>query len=219
MTLKRLFGFSACAAALAAGLAVVGQSIGGGILSEQDWGISKLFAQTALPRPAPVAPNTIANAAPAPTSAPTPATAAARTETIVYDSWTVTCRDTVDKSSKKRCSASFQVIEQKQRQVLLTWIIGRTDSGVLMTLMQTPTGVQIQQGVDLKLGEGAVRKLNYVACLPQRCEASINMDEALIKEASSAGNAVATIYSTDGRNINFNMPIKGIDKALAALGR
>jgi hypothetical protein len=52
MTLKRLFGFSACAAALAAGLAVVGQSIGGGILSEQDWGISKLFAQTALPRPA-----------------------------------------------------------------------------------------------------------------------------------------------------------------------
>ena len=33
------------------------------------------------------------------------------------------------------------------------------------------------------------------------------------------GNAVATIYSTDGRNINFNMPIKGIDKALAALGR
>ena len=45
------------------------------------------------------------------------------------------------------------------------------------------------------------------------------MDEALIKEVSSAGTAVATIYSTDGRNINFNMPIKGIDKALAAVGR
>jgi invasion protein IalB len=160
---------------------------------------------------------------PAPAARPTtpaPATEAAlpvRTETVVYNAWTVTCRDTVGGAAKPTCSADFKVIDKERRNVLLQWIIARNSEGTLFTVFQTPTGILIQNGVDLKLGNAAARKLNYVACQPNGCESSIAMDEAMIRELAGATDAVATIYATDGRSISSNMPIKGVDQALAAL--
>ena len=140
-----------------------------------------------------------------------------RTETIVYDAWTVTCRDIVGGKAKRTCSAMLQVIDQEHRQVVFAWIIGRTAEGTLTTFLQTPTGVQIQRGVELKVENGAVRKLNYVACEPGRCEASTPMDDSMVKEIITGSKATATIYATDGRGINFNMPIAGASKAIPAL--
>jgi len=158
-----------------------------------------------------------AGQAPVPSGTPTPPEGPQRTETIVYDAWTVTCRDTVGAKTKKACSATLQVIDQEHRQVVFVWIIGRTAEGKLMTLLQTPTGVQIQPGVELKVENGAVRKLNYVACEPGRCEASTAMDDSMVKEIVAGTKATATIYATDGRGINFNMQIAGASKAIPAL--
>lgn len=141
-----------------------------------------------------------------------------RSETIVHDSWTTTCIDHGDPKAKV-CSATLQIIEKQNRQVLFAWVIGRTN-GVLTSFFQTPTGVQIQRGVDLKLGDFKPRNANYVICVTQRCEAAISMDGALVKEAMKSldGNAVASITLVDGRTVNFTMPLKGLDKALAVVG-
>jgi len=153
------------------------------------------------------------------TPAPATPSAPVRTERIVYDSWTVTCTDTVEKTSKKTCSAVLQVIEEKQHQVLLLWVIGRDNQGVLRTVFQSPTGVQIPRGLELKFGTAAARTVPYAACTPQNCESSIAIDDAMVRDARASGEATATIYAIDGRSINFKMGIKGIDKAFAALGK
>ena len=146
-------------------------------------------------------------------------TAPQRTETIVYDSWTVSCRDTVSTGAKKICSATLQIIEQKQRQVLMAWVIGRNNDGALVSVMQTPTGVQITKGVELKFGQGAPRAMPFETCESQRCQASISMDDSMVKEALASVQATATIVAVDGRSVNFNIPTKGIDKAIQAVGR
>ena len=61
--------------------------------------------------------------------------------------------------SKKTCSALLQVVEEKQRQVLLVWVIGRDNQGVLRTVIQSPTGIQIPKGLELKFGNGPTRAL------------------------------------------------------------
>ena len=142
-----------------------------------------------------------------------------RVETIMYDSWSLTCHDTVGTGAKKTCSARLQVVDQKSRQTLLAWVIGRDNKGVLTTVLQTPTGVLIDKGVEIKLGDGATRRMEYLLCLAQRCEASGAMDAAIIKEIRAATSATVTIYATDGRAITFSMTIKGIDKVMATLER
>lgn len=199
------------AAAVAAGVVVLDQVAGWNFFNLLESNQSQ--AQTA-PSSRGASPAAQQPAAPA-----APPVAPERVETIKYDAWTVTCRDTVEKSSKRTCTGIMQVIEQKSRRVLLAWVIGRDNQGVLRTVMQTPTGVQIPKGVELKLGKAPMRTLPFTACEPQRCDASVAMDDAMVKEAMASQEAVATIVATDGRGINFNMPIKGIDKVFAAIGK
>jgi invasion protein IalB len=206
------------AAAVAAGVVVTDQVMGWDFFNLL--GSNQSQAQTApAARRAPPA----AAAQPQQPAAPAaPPSAPQRVETINYDAWTVTCRDTVEKSSKKICTGIMQVIEQQPQQpqrVLLAWIIGRDNQGVLRTVIQIPTGVQIPKGVELQLGKSPLRTLPFTACEPQRCEASMAMDDAMVNDAIASPEAKATIYATDGRGINFNMPIKGIDKVFAAIGK
>ena len=221
MTIKRYLGLGAGAAVIAGGAVMLDPMIGSNIFSLPEWVMLQSQTQTApASRGALAQVLAPAPAAPSPTTAPQPSpTAPQRIETIVYDSWTVTCQDTVAKSSKKICSATLQVIEQKQRQLLLTWTIGRDNQGVLRIVVQTPTGVQIAKGVELKLGKASARILPYVSCEPQRCHASIAMNDGMVKDALVSSDAVVTILAVDGRAINFNFPVKGIDKVFAAIGR
>jgi invasion protein IalB len=162
--------------------------------------------------PAQAAPGASAQAAPA---APTQSQPV-RTETITFTNWTVTCRE-VGGATKRNCSAVMQAIDQNRRQVVMTWIFGHTPEGALTTVLRTPTGVLLQRGVDLKLGEAAPRKLTYVNCDTQQCEATIPMDNAFVKDASAAQSAAAVIVAKTGQTITVTLPIAGFDKAVAAV--
>jgi invasion protein IalB len=164
-------------------------------------------------------------ATPAAPAAPPSSAAPVRTETITYDAWTVTCRDTVDGKSKKICSATLPMVLQQQNQRVTVggWIIAHNNEGALLSLLQTPqidVGVLIAKGVMLKLGDGRPHQINYVDCNPQRCEATMPMDDVVIREMIAAANGPATItfWKTDGSDITMNIQsIKGIDKAIAAI--
>jgi invasion protein IalB len=142
-----------------------------------------------------------------------------RTETITYDNWTVTCRDTIGGTAKKVCSAMLQIVDQKQKSVIFAWLIGRNAEGALLTVMQTPTGVLIQKGLELKVDNANVRRLNYSSCATESCEASAVMDDGFNKEMIAGQTATATVYAVNGQGVNFNIPLKGIDKAIASIGR
>lgn len=153
--------------------------------------------------------------------APTPPSAPVRTETITYDEWTVSCRY----AAKKVCSATLPMVAQQQNQRVTVgaWVIARNNQGGLISLVQTPQiniGVLLTKGIELKLGKGKPHKIGYVVCNPQRCEGTMPMDEATIREAIASVNNPAAIsfWKADGAEFTLNIQsIKGIDKAIAAV--
>jgi invasion protein IalB len=159
--------------------------------------------------------------APAPAQPAAPAVSQ-RTETTNYDNWTVTCVEAIEgpTKGKKVCSAMLRVAEN-QKNIVFVWLIGRNPAGALLTVAQIPTGVLIQKGVELKIGNGKAHVMNYNACTTQNCEASVTMDDAFNKEliAGQSAPVTATIYAVNGQAVNFNFPIKGIDKAIGSIGR
>src|SRR4051812_24273071 len=60
-----------------------------------------------------------------------PKAAEIRTETITYDTWTVSCRDTLDGKTRKICSAQLPMVamQQNQQVQLGAWMIGRNSEG------------------------------------------------------------------------------------------
>jgi invasion protein IalB len=193
------------------------------ILANQDVG-AQTPAQPNQPRPAPKAPAAKAPA-PAPTAAATAPSGPIRTETINYDNWTVTCRDTADGKSKKVCMATIPMRVQQQNQeiVLGAWLIAHNNEGHLVSLVQTTQidiGVLIAKGVELKLGNGKSYKLNFVDCNPRRCESNLVMDDAVIREIVAAANdrVSVTFWKTDNTEASITLAsIKGVDMAIAAI--
>jgi invasion protein IalB len=189
------------------------------------------LAQQPQQRPAPAAPAPAqrpqqapaqAQAAPAQPAAPQQAAPTApaqpqpvRTEITPHDNWTVTCRDFADK--RRACSAVLQVVQQQNNQVLFVWVLGKNNEGKLVSVLQTPTGVTLAPGVEVKLARGATRRATYVNCETNRCEATLDMDDAFIRDASGSESVEATLYSNAGQGVKFTLPFKGFDKALAAV--
>ena len=139
-----------------------------------------------------------------------------RVETTILGRWVVTCQDNAKASTKHNCGASLRIVDNNQ-QVVILWEIGRSADGALRASMQTPTGVLVQKGVDLKIGDTQVGKFNYAACVPQNCEANGALDEALVKKMAAASEMMVTIHARDGRDVHFKFPVNGIDKAIAAI--
>lgn len=168
-------------------------------------------AQTA---PAPAArPAAPAQAKPAENQAPV------RTETVVYDNWVLTCRDRVEKSSKRICSASMRITESKSKQDIFVWQIGQDGAGAPTYLVRTPLGVRLQDGVQIALDAGKPRKAGFVACDRRGCEAIAAFDDAFGKELAGAKEGTASFVLTNGKTVNVKLPLAGVAKVLPALKR
>jgi invasion protein IalB len=138
------------------------------------------------------------------------------TESTVYDGWTVLCQEKAG-APKPVCVAQMRVVEPGKKTIVVFWQIARAADGGMTSLIQTPTGVQVQKGVEIKLDEGQPRKYDFSSCVPQNCEAVTTLDEAMIKDIKGATTVVFTVASKDGRQVSFKAPLKGVDKALDAL--
>jgi invasion protein IalB len=137
-------------------------------------------------------------------------------ETVKHDNWTVTCQDFAEGRVRRSCAAQLQVVQAGSNQVLFAWTIGQDGEGRLVNVVQTLPGVLIAPGIELKLGKAGSRKLPFVSCEPNRCTATLPADEGFVKDASAAETAEAVVYGTNGRGVQFGIPLKGIDKAFAA---
>lgn len=148
-----------------------------------------------------------------------------RVETTQYDAWVVTCQDTVGGTAKKSCVANLRLVNQDSGTVL-NWQIGLNEEGHFVTAIHIPSAltfksgdktvggpISIPSGIELKFGNGAVRRLNFVTCGPQQCVAEALIDEAFVREAAANTKATITIH-TPGGVIPLELAINGIDKAI-----
>ncbi len=165
-------------------------------------------------------------AAPAPPQAAAPAQPEQRqpllvkTETSYFDNWQVTCQEFVN-PARRQCGATLQLLQANQQNntatIVVQWLLQPAENGLTATI-QTPTGVLITPGVDLKAGR-ITRNLPFSRCDPQRCETAFAMDEAMQKDLAAAETAEVAIRGAQNNPVAFTIPLKGFDRAVQALKR
>ena len=140
-----------------------------------------------------------------------------KTETINYENWILTCREFLDGPKKRNCSITVAVQKQDTNQIVLALTVQPNEQGQMVVSIQTPTGVAIAPGVELKLEKAAPRKSGFDFCEPSRCSASFIADKNFVREASAAASLTVVIQSSDGKPVTLEFPIKGFDKAYARM--
>jgi invasion protein IalB len=150
-----------------------------------------------------------------------------RTEILRFDNWTVTCNEFAEPTPHHECIANMQVIAQAQNQIVLQWTLGFDNNHQPGIVLQTPTGVAIAPGVelrfgtesDIKSGKVAARRATYTICEANRCLATLPVDPILLKDMTAAQAAEVGVHSSQGTVVQFNIPMKGFDKAYTAAAR
>ncbi len=196
-------------------------------------------AQTAPPvaRPAPRAtapaaagddrrgqPNAPAQSAQAPAAQgqppqPAPQPVPVRTEILNFENWVVTCNEFAEGARTRVCSAALQIVQPNSNQVVFNWTIALDTSKQLVAVVQTPTGVLIPPGVELRVGKAALHKIPFASCDTGRCIATMPMDNALLREMSATPTAEAVVQGSQGNTVTFTIQLRGFDKAYAVLSR
>jgi invasion protein IalB len=144
-----------------------------------------------------------------------------RAETIVDDNWTVTCALTDQSGAKKQCSAVLRIAQTDKngaQRIVFSWVLGHQD-GKLESVLSVPSGVLIQPGVDVRIGDKETRKLVYSLCQPDHCESVLPLDELMVKGLSAAATTEVTIYAVNGATAKFTVNMKGFAQAVADLGK
>jgi invasion protein IalB len=159
-----------------------------------------------------------ANGSPA-AQAPAPSQIPARTEILNFENWSVTCNEFADAPRAKRCSALLQILQQNTNQVVFTWTVAMDEHKQLVAIMQTPTGVVIPPGVELKVGKSPAQKIPFASCDPGRCVATAPVDANLVREMTTSPTAEAIIQGSQGNTVQFNIQMRGFDRAYAVLSR
>jgi invasion protein IalB len=152
-------------------------------------------------------------------AAQAPAQVPTRTEILNFENWAVTCNEFADGPKAKRCSALLQILQQNTNQIVFTWTVALDDRKQLVAIMQTPTGVVIPPGVELRVGKLPSQKVPFASCDPGRCIATTTVDANLLREMTTAPTAEAIIQGSQGNTVQFNIQLKGFDRAYAVLSR
>ncbi len=148
------------------------------------------------------------------------------TETWRFDNWLVTCQEFADPPKKRACNAALRAQTSGNASVIIIWTVSINDKKQFVGVLETPPGVLLAPGVEMELQstkdakkqtKGPKYKFVYESCGPSRCAATLNFDDAFIREAMSAATANLLIQSSDGSTVRFDFPIKGFDKAYAQL--
>jgi invasion protein IalB len=180
------------------------------------------------PAAAPAAAQPAAPAAPAPAaqpaggqpaSAPAPPPIPTRTEILNFENWVVTCNEFAEGPKTRACSALLQIVQQNTNQIVFAWTIGFDNAKQIVTVMQTPTGVNIPPGIELRVGKVPPHKIPFASCDAGRCVATSPMDATLLREMTTVPTAEAIVQGSQGNTVQFTIQMKGFDKAFAALSR
>ena len=104
------------------------------------------------------------------------------------------------------------------QQLVILWQLDRTADGKIVSVMPTPTGVMVQKGIDLKVGdeEGRQVRLRRLRAAELRSRPA-RSTKRLIKTIVASQEMMVTIHAKDGRDVHFKFPMTGIDKAMAAV--
>lgn len=130
--------------------------------------------------------------------------------------WLVNC-GTNPQTTRKQCTMTQQLTDKRTQSVVFTWLIGDDGAGNLVAVWRTPTGVLLNRGVVIDVGNDKPIAVPYTSCAPGQCEAVANLAPDFIDTLARAQSARATVFTVNGEGMTFALSVNGLAQALDAV--
>jgi invasion protein IalB len=125
--------------------------------------------------------------------------------------WAVQCSEV--SGQEKQCNLSQTLINNRKRQRVASWIIGKNGEGVLMSSVTVPAGVDVSSGVSIQIGDADSFQVPFKTCVKTGCVAQFKASSAVVNAMSRYKKAVVTVQTLQKKGINLTFSLSGFTRA------
>ncbi len=128
-----------------------------------------------------------------------------------HEDWQVSCQIA---NGAKQCAVLQQQYQQGGQRILAMEIQSRSQDGI-KGIAVLPFGLKLQEGVIFQIDdEAALPAAHFSTCLPAGCILPVEFDAAALKALRSGSTLRLKVISTDDKELNFSVSLKGFASAL-----
>ncbi|MBO6717335.1 MAG: invasion associated locus B family protein [Rhizobiaceae bacterium] len=133
-----------------------------------------------------------------------------------FGAWTVRCVNQQGENEGKACEVFLAV--QGQGGLIAQIALGQPQQAGTLMVARTPLGVLVSEPVRLETAGTPPLTLPFVTCLANGCLAQSVVPGDFLGELTGHETASATFAERSGRQIQINLPLTGLNDALARIG-
>ncbi len=134
-----------------------------------------------------------------------------------YGDWDLRC-DTPAGAQAEQCFITQFVTAEDRENVGLSIVVMKTaDKQARILRVLAPLGVLLPRGLGLRIDETDLGTTGFVRCLPNGCVAEVLMDDNLIGQLRSGGQAMFVIFQTPEEGIGVPISLAGFGDGFDAL--
>jgi invasion protein IalB len=148
------------------------------------------------------------------------AAGAARAQGVVkgkHGDWETRC-ETPPGAAYEQCAIVLSVVDQERPNLTLVVIVLNTaDRKARLLRVIAPLGVLLPPGIDLKIDDQDMGRLNFLQCLANGCVAQVAMDDKLLDKLKTGKSATLGLFQTPEQGIGVPAPLAGFKEAYEQL--
>ena len=134
-----------------------------------------------------------------------------------HGDWETRC-ETPPGAAYEQCAVVLSVVDRERPNLTLVVIVLNTaDRKTRLMRVIAPLGVLLPPGIDLKIDDEDLGRLNYLQCLANGCVAQVAIDDKLLDKLKSGKTATFGIFQTPEQGVGVLAPLAGFKEAYEQL--
>ena len=134
-----------------------------------------------------------------------------------YGDWDLRC-DTPAGAQNQQCVIMQFVTAEDRENVGLSVVVMKTaDKQARILRVLAPLGVLLPRGLGLRIDETDMGTTGFIRCLPNGCVSEVLMDDTLVEQLRSGGQAMFIIFQTPEEGIGVPISLSGFGEGFDAL--
>ena len=142
---------------------------------------------------------------------------AAAAVTDKHGAWETRC-ETPPGAPSQQCAVVQSVVDDERPNITLVIIALKTaDHKSRLLRIIAPLGVLLPTGLDLKVDQEDIGRINFVRCLPNGCVAEVVIDDKVLQKLRTAKAMTFVIFQTPEEGIGVPASLEGFKDAFDQL--
>ncbi|MDD7971937.1 invasion associated locus B family protein [Roseinatronobacter sp. HJB301] len=138
-----------------------------------------------------------------------------------FRDWIVNCvtiaADAPANAGARVCEMFQQIDHQESGQRVLTFSVRINDEDQPISVLITPFGLRLAEGVRVQIGDEQIAHLGFETCLPEGCLVVAPMDPAMITAMRQAREGAVVLVSRQGDALGVPISLMGFAAGLERL--